>query len=262
MELNGVQLSTYGLTVRPPQDVLSSPQRSYNPIVMPDRPGQMVGLMRIGAKPFQVEGLLEAASMSAADTQLRNLKATCMIGLESTAIFPWSTTRRLVARCMQVQVSEITPTKYDVRLIFDAPDPPFWQGTTQHSVTSIKSTGKTLPSGNARFSPQVLVQGPSSNIRVNVIDSSGSTQATMLWGLTLTSTQYLAIDNDLQTAYRNDSGTFNTGTSVIANLTSGDFFSVVPDWFDAASSSYAVLEVYTGTSSGGTGSALYYKQDE
>src|SRR3990167_8902390 len=214
VELNGVDLSTYGFTAQIADDLLSSPARSYDAVKQPDRPGARVGLRTIASKPFTVAGMLESTSLAAARSNLDLLMDVALRAQPSTVVFHWSTSRRLSAECLGVQWAALgSPVgffKYDVRLLFDAADPPFWMGTTQHSVTSIQSTGASLPAGNAPIRLQVLVAGPTSDIELKLQNSTGAqVGAIKFTGINLAgSTSYLAVDMDARTAYTNVTCTF------------------------------------------------------
>src|SRR3990167_5327064 len=187
VELNGVDLSTYGFTAQIADDLLSSPARSYDAVKQPDRPGARVGLRTIASKPFTVAGMLESTSLAAARSNLDLLMDVALRAQPSTVVFHWSTSRRLSAECLGVQWTALGSPfgvfKYDVRLLFDAADPPFWMGTTQHSGTS----------------------------------------------------------------------------QIDAMTSSGDFFDALPEYWQFASSSWAVLQCVTGGTSGGSATAYYYK---
>jgi len=265
IELNGVDLSTYGFTAREVPDLLDAPARSYAGLKQPDRPGQRVGLRSIGNRPFSVAGMLQSTSLAQAQTQLDQIMAVALAVQPSTVVMAWSTSRRLTAECVGVQVTPLGSPfgvfKYDVRLLFDAADPPFWQATTQHSVTTIQSTGKAMPMGNAPFSPQILVAGPTSNVEIKLQNSTAAQQASIKFtGINLTAADYLAIDMGARTVYQNVTGTFSSGTSKIAAMTSsGDFFDVLPEYADIANSSWPIMQCVTGGTSGGSATVYYYK---
>lgn len=267
IEINGTDPSTYGFTAMEADGLLSTPTLSFEHHTLPDRAGARVGLTRTATRPFQVRGLLESTSLDAARAALDGLNTLVLAAQPSTLVFAWSTTRRLSARCLGVQVNALGTLfgvlRHDVRLLFEAPDPPFFEGTSEHAVGSIQSTGKSLPAGNAPFFPLIAVEGPSSQIEVTLLDSTGGEVASMLFStdLLLTSTETLFIDLDRQTVYVDDSTTPGStdAESMIAELSSGDFFGVLPEYADVASSSFAVLCVDSGTSSGAVATAIYRK---
>lgn len=264
IEINGVDPSTYGLSVRIAPDLLSTPSLAFDAIELPERAGARPGLRTIGSRGFPVEGILESTSLANHKSNLDNLINLVTRVQPSTVVFQWSTDRRLSVECLGVKVEPLGTLfglyKYNVRIDFDAPDPPFWQGTTQHSVASIGSTAVALPMGNAPVFPQIKVQGPcTSGFSVLLKNSTGGQVEIMGFSQGPTSTQYYAIDMDKMTVYRNDTGAFNSGTNVLANWSSGDFFAVLPEYGSYRGSSWATLEMENTTSTGALATALYYK---
>lgn len=263
-QLNDVDMSTRGLAATQAPELLSSPKLSYARIARVGRAGAVVSYRQIEVKAFQVAGILESTSLAAARSNMDAIYADARIGQPSTVIFGWSTSRRLVTECLGVQVSPLGSLfgiwKYDVRFMFEAPDPPFWQATTQKSVTTVKSTGKTLAMGNAPVYAQVAVTNAAAGFTVRLKNSTGTQVAEMAFSSGPTSTEYWLIDMDAGTVRQQASILFGatSGASQIAALTSGDFFAVQPEHFDANASSWATLEIYTGAASAGSGTAYWY----
>jgi phage-related protein len=266
VEFNGTDPSTFGFTARAIDGVLIGPSHSFERHLLPGRAGAAVGLRSIATRPFTVDFYFESTSLAKASSAVDKLTNLVTRLQPSTVIFAWDTGRRLSAECLGVQVTPRGPAfglfKYEVRLLFDAADPPFWEGATQHSVTSVTSSGaKTLPQGNAPTRPQIRVTGSTvgsagSTCVLTLLNSTGGTVASIRFNFAPTSSEFLAVDMDAQTAYSNPSGFFGTGTNRLANLTSGDFFAVLPEYSGLiASSSWAQLQVSTGIKA----DVFYYK---
>lgn len=266
IEINGVAPSTYGFDVVEIEGVLTSPSQSLSPYSLAGRAGQRVGLRRTSNKPFSVRFLMTADTLADASSQLDYLNDVCMGGAPpSTVIFAWSTTRRLSAECLGVSVSPAGPAfglfKYFVTAMFDAPNPPFWEASTQFVVNSVGATDATLAMGNAPVWPKIRVLGPSTDPVLTLKNSSGTEVASMTFsGVTLTSTEYLNVDMDALTVYINDSGAFSTGTNSIDTFSTGDFFNVKSEYFNYIASSWATLSLTDGTTAANGTATVHYNK--
>lgn len=259
--INGHDLAPWGFAARSAPGLLSAPTMSHDPVPVYDQPGARVGPRRIGTRPFQVEGLFTAQDLATARTNLDRIVGLVGRREPLELVFAaWSTGRRLVAEGLGVLVEPMAPmfglVRYDVRLLFDAPDPPFWEAIAETTVGGLAvGAPVNLPMGNAGAPLRVRIQGPMSTaVRLALVTVSSSTAAFLHFGPSWaggapTSSEWLVLDMGRQTARRNDTGSFDpsAGASVLGDLTDGEFFTVRPQHYAHESSGWARLELAGST---------------
>ena len=257
-EINGVSATEYGFSTTELPDVFNTPQFSYVPITLPGRPGQRVGRRVTGNKPFGVRGQIRSTSIADASSNLHLLTAICQgTAQPSTVIFGMSTSKRLSAECLGLVVQNLTgplaiPRVDEVRILFDAPDPPFFEGTTVTTVSVTSSGAVACPQGNAPVWPAIIANGTTdgaSAFTVTLYDSTGAEVGALTIGDAPTSSEYVVIDMNAMTVYLNETQVASSGTTLIGVVTfstASDFWHIKTEYSDFAASSWAQVGVSTG----------------
>jgi hypothetical protein len=226
---------------------------------MPGRPGQQVGRRITANKPFGVVGQIRSTSIADASSNLHLLTANCEgVAQPSTVIFGMSTSKRLSAEFLGEVVTNLTgplaiPRVDEVRLMFDAPDPPFFEGTTVTTVAVTSSGNVSLPQGNAPVWPVVIVTASSvdssTGFTVTLYNSTGVAVGALTVSDAPTSSGYFVVDMKAMTVYENETQVASSGTNQIGAAvlsTASDFWHVKSEYSRFASSSWAQVGLSTG----------------
>ncbi len=243
LKLNGVDVSTYGLTIKDLPDHWDSPVRSIDEVAIPGQDGTTATSTEFTLEPrdFKIEGVLSAASASAFEDAIDTLKlalwssSLTMIGGNRdtryrTGVFAGM--RTSLYSLMQDATVEITVRCRN----------PVAFSTSATTVTGSANTDIACALGTYRSRP-VITLTTSTNPSVTYKNSTG----TAIHALSITGSGTIIIDCNLRTVTIN-------GVPDDDALTGGDFFALDPQNGVYATSSWPTIR-----SSSGSVSATYTK---
>lgn len=253
LTINGTDLSTLGFHLSRANGWKDAPKRSRATAVRPTR----AGALRTGAdveapRTLTLEGTIIAADADGVRTAIDELRAAILRTQPATIILPDAPTRYLLAwldghtidaGAGPSMIQRMLTTRFDLSLL-----DPYAYDVAQQTITLGAGVNRA-PLGTAPSFPVITISGAATNPIVTLKRWDGTTLATL--GLTLTTIagDTLVIDMDAKTIKKN-------GASVLANLTSGDFFALDPATAQQNYGALAAEQPYVVTSSG-AGTTVY-----
>lgn len=122
--------------------------------------------------------------------------------------------------------------------------PYFEDASIQTVALSTSGSGAEIPMGNAPVAPIIELTGPATAPvawGITVRDSTGATVETMGFSSAIDTAEKRIIDMGLQTVVDEN------GVNRISEWNSGDFFTLLPRYFDPRTSDWPTVDLATGT---------------
>lgn len=195
-----------------------------------------------------------ALTRAALDTAMDRFKSLMLRGLVTITVDDdVSTPRRIDGVCPRCVVTPLfhhvtTPVaRFSATIL--CPDPTWYE--LQGSILSFSTTATPVPLGNAPSGGIIRIAAPKwsaasvTTPTLTYYSSGGASVKTLAFtGVTLVAEQdFLEVDLDRQTVVLSDAG---VRSNAIANIASGDFFSLDPADGDYSQSAYPQLKVTAG----------------
>lgn len=251
--INGVDMATLGFRLARATGWKDAPGRTRATAVRPTRAGALAASSDAESpRTITLDGTIIGADADAARTAIDQVRATILRTQPAELILPDNPTRYLSAwldghTVDAGQGPSMIQRMLSTRISLTALDPYAYDLVAQ--TITLGAGVNRAPLGTAPSFPVITISGAATNPILTLKRWDGATLATL--GLTLTTIggDTLVVDMGAKTILKN-------GASVLASLSSGDFFALHPSTAQQNFGALAAEQPYVTTSSG-AGTTVY-----
>jgi hypothetical protein len=258
LTVNSIDLANYGVSLQNPERWQAAPAAIFDRIYVANRDGLIVQNVKRDAKLVEWPFLIDGATHTEVLSFLRSLNALFTRGASQkiplTLVSGDRPAEYLRGHYVDFESRPrqafgfITPN-WAGSLRTLVADPPAWITTAQSSVGSITTSPVAIPQGSARPVDAVLAIFQPTNPTITLKDHNAATVGTpMAFGaFTPATNEYLVINFERRTIYRNLTGLPDDGTENSCDWSAGDFIEWDPAYWDFTSGGNPTLTISSGT---------------